>query len=138
MVRGISILLLLLLPLSISAAEPDAKIPPIQMLKGVRPNSSVFKGSSRRKPLVIKSEKEAAEYFSKDALAALQKQVDFEQEVLLIFAWRGSGQDRLLFDVDESYPEQISFRYKPGRTKDLRQHLYLFALRSNVKWRASK
>ena len=78
------------------------------------------------------------EYFSEDALAALTKQVDFEQRVVLVFAWRGSGQDRLSYSVAESFPEQVFFEYKPGRTKDLRPHVYVFALRANVKWRMPK
>ena len=37
-------------------------------------------------------------------------------------------------NIAESYPEQVFFTYKPGRTRDLRPHVYVFALRSNVKW----
>ena len=115
-------------------AEPDAKVPPIARLDKVTPKPSVFKTSSRRKPIVLRSEKEAAEHFSEDGLAKLTKQVDFEQQFVLLFAWRGSGQDRLRHDVAESYPEQVFFTYKAGRTRDLRPHVYVYALRSNVKW----
>ena len=38
--------------------------------------------------------------------------------------------------VMESFPEQIAFSCRPGRTRDLRPHVHVFALRSNVKWRA--
>lgn len=138
MTRIVSITVFLLLPLAVSAAEPDPKIPPIQIVKAAKPDASVFKAANRQKPLVIESQKAAAEHFSEDALTALVKQVDFEQQVVLVFAWRGSGQDRLSFEVAESYPEQVFFRYKPGRTRDLRPHLYVFALRSNVKWRTPK
>lgn len=117
-------------------AESDAKLPPIQVVSGAIPAASVFTVATRQQPLVIHSEKEAAQYFPADALKALTKQVDFEQQLVLVFAWRGSGQDRLSFDVAESYPEQVSFRYAPGRTRDLRPHLYTFAIRLNVKWSA--
>ena len=87
------------------------------------------------KPLVLDSLKAAAPYFTKKALAVLKTKVDFARQKLLIFAWRGSGQDRLTYSVAESYPEQIHFRYRRGRTRDLRPHVYLYALRSNVRWR---
>jgi hypothetical protein len=34
----------------------------------------------------------------------------------------------------ESFPEQIVFGYKPGKTDDLHRHVKLFALRNGVKW----
>lgn len=138
MTRFALIVILLSLPATLALAAPDATIPPIKDVKGIKPNDTVFKAATLQKPLVIKSEKEAAEHFGMDALSALKKQVDFEQQIVLVFAWRGSGQDRLAYDVAESFPEQVFFRYKPGRTKDLRPHTYVFALRSNVKWRAPK
>jgi hypothetical protein len=138
MTRLAMIAVLISLPTTFALAAPDASILPIKDLKGFKPKNTVFKAATRQKPLVIKSEKEAAEHFGMDALAALKKQVDFEQQIVLVFAWRGSGQDRLSYDVAESFPEQVFFRYKPGRTKDLRPHTYVFALRSNVKWRAAK
>ena len=36
------------------------------------------------------------------------KQSDFEQQVVLVFAWRGSGRDRSEYAVLESFPEPIS------------------------------
>ena len=65
---------------------------------------------------------------------ALAEKVDFAQQMVLVFAWRGSGQDKLDSQVAESYPEQITFLHTKGRTKDLRPHLEVYALRSNVKW----
>ena len=96
--------------------------------------STGFKAASRKKPLIIRSEQDAAKHFSKEALAKLKKQVDFKRQFVLVFAWRGSGQDRLRYNVAKSFPERVFFRYKPGRTRDLRPHIYVFALRSNVKW----
>ena len=130
-------LLLATLPITAAiSAEPNAKLPPIKAIKIVKPKgkSTGFKAASRKKPLIIRSEKDAAKHFSKKALAKLKKQVDFKRQFVLVFAWRGSGQDRLRYDVAESFPEQIVFRFKRGRTRDLRPHLYVFALRSNVKW----
>jgi len=108
--------------------------PPIKECEKVVPKSSVFEASSWRKPLVLHSEKEAAEQFGEKELAKLVKQVDFSQQFILVFAWRGSGQDRLEHAVAESFPEQVFFTYKPGRTRDLRPHVHVYVLRSNVKW----
>lgn len=98
------------------------------------PQKSVFKGSVWNKPVIIKSNKDAAKHFKKDALKALKKAVDFKKQFVLVFAWRGSGGDKLSYHVLESYPEQIVFVRKPGMTKDLRSHAKVYALRSNVKW----
>lgn len=125
-----------LLPLAAAVqAEPDPKLPSIKVVKDAKPKPSIFKAATRKKPLVLRSAEEAAPHFSEDELAKLKKQVDFDQQIVLVFAWKGSGQDRLTYEVLESYPEQVVFTYKPGRTRDLRPHVYVYVLRSNVKWR---
>ena len=63
--------------------------------------------------MVLHSEQEAAECFPAEELAKLKKQVNFTQQVVLLFAWKGSGQDKLTHAVAESYPEQIF--YPPTR-----------------------
>ena len=108
--------------------------PPITELAKIAPKESAFKPGRPPQPAVLRSEKDAGEYFAEDALAQLKKQVDFAQQILLLFAWRGSGQDQLTFIVAESFPEQVTFSYKAGFTRDLRTHVRIYALRSNVKW----
>ena len=83
---------------------------------------------------MIRTVEEAGRYFSEDARAELVRHVDFEKQILLVFTWRGSGQDKLEYAVAKSFPEQITFTIKPGQTRDLRPHLHMFVLRSNVKW----
>ena len=111
----------------LSAQEPIVSIK-------VEPQSSIFKNSNFNKPIVVKSKEEAAKHFGKEAVAALVKAVDFKKQFVLVFAWRGSGGDQLNYTVAESFPEQISFSRQFGRTRDLRSHAKVFALRSNVKW----
>jgi hypothetical protein len=111
-------------------------VEPIVKIDGVRPNKSVFKESSATKPLVLRSAEDAGKHFDEENLGRLKKKVDFTKQLVLVFAWRGSGQDKLNYSVAESYPEQIFFTYKRGRTRDLRPHVYVFALRSNVTWKA--
>lgn len=112
----------------------DGDLPPIRKLD-VQPQAKAFEDSGRAKPLVLRSKDEAAKYFSEPQLGKLVDAVDFARQIVLVFAWRGSGQDRLDYAVLESFPEQIVFSFTPGRTRDLRPHVRVLALRSNVKWR---
>ena len=107
---------------------------PITELKNLRVEEAVFKDASRTKPVVLKSLKNGAKYFDEEELAAISKTVDFEKQIVVLFAWKGSGQDRLQYVMKESLPEQVIFSYKPGRTRDLRPHVKVYILRSNVKW----
>ena len=108
---------------------------PIVAIKAA-PQRSVFKNSAWDKPIIIKSNTDAVKYFSKDTLNTLETTVDFKKQFVLVFAWRGSGRDKLSYNVAESYPEQVFFSLRRGRTKDLRAHAKVYALRSNVRWRA--
>ena len=107
---------------------------PITELKDLSAEEAVFKVASRTKPVVLKSLKNGAKYFGKGELAKISKAVDFEKQSVLLFAWKGSGQDRLQYVVKESFPEQIVFSHKLGRTRDLRSHVKVYVLRSDVKW----
>jgi hypothetical protein len=135
--KSARLLLIALLPLvTLAAATASAPSNPIKELKDLTPKDTVFAASGSSKPLVFKAQKDAADYFSEAELAKLAKQVDFTSQIVLLFAWQGSGQDKLDFSVAESYPEQIRFTYTPGRTRDLRQHIRIYVLRSNVIWSA--
>jgi hypothetical protein len=100
----------------------------------VTPEKGVFKNSAWNKPIVIKSQEDAAKHFGKEALDAIEKKVDFKKQIVLVFAWQGSGGDKLEYAILESFPEQIPFSLRPGLTDDIRSHTRVFALRSNVKW----
>ena len=113
-------------------SPPAAAVPAITRLRGIVPRRTAF--GNVKKPHVLGSQKEAAEVLEEAELAKLKQQVDFSKQFVLLFAWHGSGQDSLEHAVAESYPEQVFFTYKPGRTKDLRQHVRIYALRSNVTW----
>lgn len=131
MPHALPIVLLLAL---VSLASRAADLPPIKDLSGVKPQPTVFNVAKATAPLVIASEKDAAEHFDKDELAKLAKEVDFTKQVVLVFAWRGSGGDKLDYAVAESSPEQVFFTLTRGRTRDLREHVRIYVLRSNVKW----
>ena len=127
-----SLCLLLVAALSASMAA-DEGLPPLKEVSA-KPKANVFKTAKRKKPIVLKSEDDAAKYFGDAELAKLKKAVDFKKQFVLVFAWRGSGQDKLNTAVLESFPEQIVFSIRPGRTRDLRPHVHVFALRANVRW----
>jgi len=128
-----SLVCLLLLTVAVSAIPvPQAK--PIEDLADAKSNQAVFKDAGRKKPLVLRKQEDLAKYFAKDELDKIMAKVDLKNQFVLVFAWRGSGGDRLNYNILESFPEQIVFQIKPGRTRDLRPHVRVFALRSNVKW----
>ncbi|MFM8274937.1 MAG: hypothetical protein ACKODX_21760 [Gemmata sp.] len=60
---------------------------------------------------------------------ALKKLVNFEKEKLLVFAWAGSGQDVVaVTGTTKDGKTVVAVAYTPGRTRDLRQHVKLFAV----------
>lgn len=119
--------------LLVNAAQAEI-LPPIFNVKGVSPNRKAFDDAKRTTPIEIRSKDDAAKYFEPGDLKTLLAKVDFKKQFVLVFAWRGSGGDRLSYSVAESFPEQIFFAIQPGRTRDLRSHTAVYALRSNVKW----
>ena len=125
-------LMLVLVALCLSASMAACQEPIVELK--VTPEKSVFKNSAWNKPIVIKSQDEAAKHFGKEALEAVAKKVDFKKQIVLVFAWQGSGGDKLQYQILESFPEQIPFSLRPGATDDLRSHSHVFALRSNVRW----
>jgi hypothetical protein len=131
------VLLFALLPLvTLAATTASAPSTPLQELKDLTPKDTVFAASGATKPITLKTATDAATYFAPAELAKLTKQVDFNSQIVLLFAWQGSGQDKLDYTIAESFPEQIKFTFTPGRTKDLRQHIQIYALRNNVTWSA--
>ena len=131
---ALNILLMALCLLTFSALNSAALDDPIKRIKGATPKRGVFAAAKRNKALVFKTAKDAEAHFEAAELKKLTALVDFDKQIVLLFAWRGSGQDKLTFQVAESFPEQITFSYKRGRTKDLRSHVYIFVLRKNVTW----
>ncbi len=125
--------LLVLTLLSLLFATSGWADPPIKKVGGLQLKTAAFDVARAENPLVIQSAAKAATYFDARNLATLKNEVDFSKQQVILFAWRGSGQDRIEFVVLESFPEQIRFSYQRGRTKDFRQHVQVFIVRSNVK-----
>ena len=66
---------------------------------------------------------------------AIAKIVDFDKDYMLIFAWSGSGGDKLAAADEKG---EAVFTVTRGRTKDLRQHLRVFAVAKGAKWSVAK
>ena len=82
----------------------------------------------------------SAEALAKDpvvgaAAEEIKKQIDFEREKLLVFAWGGSGGDRITASIGaDSNGKSIVFaEYLRGKTRDLRQHVKLYAVPKGLK-----
>lgn len=92
---------------------------------------------SATQPTVVKSEADLEKVLSdKQTREELAKTVDFSRNELLIFAWRGSGMDRVTL-VDNAKGPDVEFRYTRGRTRDLRQHIKGFAVAKGTKWKVN-
>ncbi|MEM9414534.1 MAG: hypothetical protein AAGA29_03530 [Planctomycetota bacterium] len=98
------------------------------------PGQGIFDAASREEPLVLSSAEDAASHFEGEQLAALNEAVDWEDEAVLVFAWRGSGQDRMTAQTEAENPDTVRFVYTPGRTRDLRPHVYVYVLKQGVVW----
>jgi hypothetical protein len=89
------------------------------------------------KPVMITNADELAKAIAdKDWQAKIAKQVDFNKEQLVFFAWAGSGQDKLSARVDKDKKEPVVvFSYTQGLTDDLRSHFHLYAVGKDATWR---
>ena len=126
-------LALLVLTLSFLPLFGEGIVPPLVKVEAkVLP--AAFDGSKALDPMVISTQEDVEKVFAKEGVAALMKQVNLEEQVVVLFAWRGSGHDRMEAQIAESFPEQVTFLYSPGLTRDLRSHVQVYALRKNVKW----
>ena len=130
-------ILTLMLAVAVSYVETsttaEEMLPPIQDITDIKANEQIWKVAKRGVPVTFHNKSEAARYFAEPQFKLLLKKVDFQKQTLLVFAWRGSGQDKMTYTIAESFPEQIAFKILPGRTRDLRSHLKIYALRKNVK-----
>ncbi len=120
-----------------SSLFAEAMLPPVTpMMAQTLP--VVFEKAPRTTPLEIRSLEEAKAVFSEGGLASLRDQMNFDQQYLVVMAWRGSGQDRMELQIAESFPEQVTFVFSPGRTRDLRSHVKVYALRNKVTWTSGR
>lgn len=128
----------LLLAAGVSAFAEDKPIgQPIIEVKLDPADKPGVKPGKWTEPSKVRSAEELEKLIAdKDTRAKIAKAVDLKTHDLLVFAWEGSGGDKLEYAVLESYPEQIPFSLKLGMTDDVRTHVKVFGLRKNVRWSA--
>jgi hypothetical protein len=112
-------------------APPNDGQPAMRELGGLEAKPTAFQSGRPLQPKVIRSEKEAGEYLTEEATAEVKKRVDFSKESVLLFAWRGSGQDHLKIATVDL---RTTFSLEAGRTKDLREHVKVLVLGKNAPW----
>jgi hypothetical protein len=76
-----------------------------------------------------------AKAYGKDVADAVAKEVNFKKEYVVVYAWSGSGGDKLEMKVED---KKVTFSRSLGRTRDLRRHFKVFALPSDFKYDAGK
>jgi hypothetical protein len=89
---------------------------------------------SQPRPVEIKTAEELAKsplFKDDDGRDAIKKQVDFSKEKLVMFAWGGSGGDKLTGALLKD--GKASFTYTAGFTDDLRYHAHAFAVPKDAK-----
>ena len=62
---------------------------------------------------------------------ATAKKIDFSKEKAVLFAWGGSGGDKLTSRITDD-GKTVIFTYKGGLTRDFRRHVRLFVLPKNA------
>lgn len=103
--------------------------PEVRRLPDVKPLESEKYGISA--PLEITSAEELAKSpaFDDTGRAAAKKAVNFATEKLVVFAWSGSGRDRLTAELQTRGPKKVAvFYYKMGETDDLHRHTQAYAV----------
>jgi hypothetical protein len=65
----------------------------------------------------------------------IAKQIDFDKQSLLVFAWSGSGGDKITASIGAGADGKaiVFAELLPGKTFDLRQHVRLFAVPKDLK-----
>jgi oxalate decarboxylase/phosphoglucose isomerase-like protein (cupin superfamily) len=120
---------------ALAPADEKKASPAITNLANDKADKIDTEGGKPTEPKVVSSEEDLKKAIpDDDTRKRVGKLVDFKEQKLLVFAWKGSGGDKLAYTVAESYPEQITFTVTAGKTDDLRSHVHLFAVRKNVKW----
>ena len=88
------------------------------------------RGGKATEPATIASAEDLAKNdVIKDAADEIKKKIDFSKEKLVVFAWGGSGQDKLAADLKTADKKTTAlFSYTLGRTRDFRVHTHLYVV----------
>jgi hypothetical protein len=118
--------------MGVSEDAKDKKAPAVKELTAAGVDAALYRGSVKRPTFIDKDKSLSSAFDTEAAREAVKKQVNFKEQYLLLFAWSGSGQDKLEFDVNDT---EVIFAFTPGRTRDLRRHAHLFVLPKGATWK---
>ena len=104
--------------------------PLIEPLKLKSPLTTKLRGNVLS-PYSANSKEELAKLLGPQQAEDIEKQMSFETHRVILFQWAGSGQDALVSTINDSV---VTFHYTRGRTRDLRQHLKVFAIDREMTW----
>ena len=109
----------------------------VREITGLSPASPNAGRGTANKPTVVQDKAAVAKAFSDKATQqAVMKQVNFDKEILLVFRWAGSGQDRIAATSQKTKDGlTVTFGYSRGLTRDLRRHFKVFAVAKDAKWK---
>lgn len=107
-------------------------------LNNAKPNRQAFEDCKKQFPLKLNNTEDLKKYFSKAQANTINKQIDMNKATLLVFAWHGSGQDQLYYNILKSNPPIYVFHRTRGKTRDLRPHTYVYVVGPKTKWSAVK
>lgn len=129
-----ALILGLALPISWAAGQEGKNKEAVRELD-VRIDVKGLKRGQVMKPTPIADEEELKNVL-KESSEAVAAKVNFNTEKLLFFYWGGSGQDKLSFVVDKGEKGPlVLFHYQAGLTRDLRPHVYFFAMPKEATWK---
>lgn len=87
----------------------------------------------------VKSLEDALQHLSRATIETLADKIDFDKQQLLIFAWEGSGQDRIFGRTAKAKDELTTrFHYTPGSTEDLKTHVQVYSIPKDIEWSVFK
>lgn len=98
-------------------ATKDLKVTPMRGGKATEPKEITSAEDLAKSPVL------------KDAADDVKKSVDFSKEKLVLFAWAGSGGDKLAPELKgEDKKVTAEFVLTRGLTRDLRQHVHIYVV----------
>ena len=130
-----------LVNITLDKQEPDQEIPIVvglgswhrSQVDSVVERQFWTGGMSLNAPVVLISADEASKYFKKDVVAKWAKKINFDKQMIFVWSWRGSGQDRMEPYISQANPKKVLFYNEQGSTKDFSEHLYVYAVRKDIK-----
>ncbi|MSU79234.1 MAG: hypothetical protein EXS16_14225 [Gemmataceae bacterium] len=129
-VKGLTVAVLFVVPIMLSAGEPG-KLREIEMKGGKvgAPKKNPFM------PTIITNAEELKKAIP-EADEAIQKQIEFAKDKLVLFTWSGSGGDKLNATLSED-GKTATFTRKLGLTRDFRMHVRLFAIPATAEFKVT-